>query len=117
MQRTVKRAALGMSAAAIGLVAWTVTTAGQPRPAPSTKNGDWTYYTADIHGTKYSPLDQINASNFKNLEVAWRFKTDNLGTRPEYKLEGTPPAINGVLYTTAGTRRSVIALDGKTGEL
>jgi glucose dehydrogenase len=84
---------------------------------PSTKKGDWPYYTADEKGTKYSPLDQINASNFNKLEVAWRFKTDNLGTRPEYKLEGTPLSINGVLYTTAGTRRSVIALDGKTGEL
>ncbi len=51
------------------------------------------------------------------LEVAWRFKTDILGPRPEYKLEGTPLAINGVLYTTGGTRRSVVALDGKTGEL
>src|SRR5579883_1028506 len=84
---------------------------------PSTAKGDWPYYTADEKGTKYSPLDQINASNFNKLEPAWRFKTDNLGTRPEYKLEGTPLAINGVLYTTAGTRRSVISLDGKTGEL
>ena len=91
--------------------------AGQPAGMPSTKSGDWTHYTADVHGTRYSPLDQINASNFNQLEVAWRFKTDNLGTRPEYKLEGTPLAIHGTLYTTAGTRRSVIALDGKTGEL
>ena len=91
--------------------------AGQPAATPSTKSGDWTHYTADVHGTRYSPLDQINASNFSQLEVAWRFKTDNLGTRPEYKLEGTPLAIRGVLYTTAGTRRSVVALDGKTGEL
>src|SRR6266851_672592 len=51
------------------------------------------------------------------LALAWRFKTDNLGTRPEFKLEGTPLAIRGVLYTTAGTRRSVVALDGRTGEL
>ena len=42
---------------------------------------------------------------------------DNLGTRPEFKLEGTPLAIKGVLYATAGTRRSVVALDGRTGEL
>jgi quinoprotein glucose dehydrogenase len=89
----------------------------QPAGAPSTKNGDWTHYTADVRGTKYSPLDQINAANFNQLEVAWKFKTDNLGTRPEYKLEGTPLAIRGVLYTTAGTRRSVVALDGRTGEL
>ena len=94
--------------------------AGQDRPGavrmPTTANGDWPHYTADMRGTKYSPLDQINASNFNKLEVAWRFKTDNLGPRPEYKLEGTPLAINGVLYATGGTRRSVVALDGKTGE-
>src|SRR5580658_833049 len=83
---------------------------------PSTKNGDWPYYTADLKGTRYSPLDQINAANFSKLEVAWRFKTDNLGPRPEYKLEGTPLVVKGVLYTTGGTRRSVVALDAKTGE-
>src|SRR5262245_32080667 len=96
---------------------WMARPAGQATGMPSPKNGDWTHYTADIRGSKYMPLDQINASNFNKLEVAWRFKTDNLGTRPEYKLEGTPLAIRGVLYTTAGTRRSVIALDGRTGEL
>ncbi|HWW88885.1 MAG TPA: PQQ-binding-like beta-propeller repeat protein, partial [Vicinamibacterales bacterium] len=90
---------------------------GQGSGLPSTKNGEWPYYTADAKGTKYSPLAQIDASNFNKLEVAWRFKTDNLGTHPEYKLEGTPLMVKGVLYTTAGTRRSVIALDAKTGEL
>jgi quinoprotein glucose dehydrogenase len=84
---------------------------------PSTKNGEWPHYTADLKGTRYSPLDQINAGNFSKLEVAWRFKTDNLGPFPEYKLEGTPLMVKGVLYTTGGTRRSVIALDAKTGEL
>ncbi|MEW6213249.1 MAG: pyrroloquinoline quinone-dependent dehydrogenase, partial [Acidobacteriota bacterium] len=83
----------------------------------STKNGEWPTYTGDIRGTRYSPLDQINAANFNQLEVAWRFKTDNLGTRPEYKLEGTPLMVNGFLYATAGTRRSVIALRADTGEL
>src|SRR5581483_1643740 len=117
MRKTFKRAVPVLVVAAIGVAAWTVKTTSQARPMPSNRNGDWPYYTADIHGTKYSSLDQVNQANFKNLEVAWRFKTDNLGTRPEYKLEGTPLAINGVLYVTAGTRRSVIALDGKTGEL
>jgi quinoprotein glucose dehydrogenase len=84
---------------------------------PSTKNGEWPSYNGDTRGTRYSPLDQINASNFNKLEVAWRFKTDNLGPRPEYKLEGTPIMVKGVLYTTGGVRRSVIALDGKTGEV
>jgi quinoprotein glucose dehydrogenase len=90
---------------------------GQSTGQPSTKNGEWPYYTADARGSKYSPLDQINADNFNKLEVAWRFKTDSLGPRAEYKLEGTPLMVKGVIYTTAGTRRSVIALDAKTGEL
>ncbi len=99
-------------------VSWmTVGPSGQSAGLPSTRNGDWPAYTGDIRGTRYSPLDQINASNFKDLEVAWRFKTDNLGTRPEYKLEGTPLVVKGVLYTTGGTRRSVVALDAKTGEV
>src|ERR1051326_4361595 len=81
------------------------------------KNGEWRSYGADLGNTHYSPLDQINASNFNKLEVAWHFKTDNLGPRPEYQFEGTPLFANGVLYSTAGTRRAVIALDPATGEL
>src|SRR5580704_6845247 len=89
--------------------------AGQGQP--STKNGEWPTNGADVKFTRYSPLAQINASNFNKLEVAWRFKTDPFGPYPEYKLEGTPIMVKGVLYTTAGTRRSVVALDAKTGEL
>src|SRR6185436_10301114 len=101
----------------LGLVWMKPGLSGQASGQPSTRNGDWPHYTADMKGTRYSPLDQINGSNFNQLEVAWRFKTDNLGPRPEYKLEGTPVAIKGILYTTGGTRRSVVALDGKTGEV
>ena len=82
-----------------------------------TPKGEWRSYGADLGNTRYSSLDQITAANFKNLEVAWRFKTDNLGPRPEFNLEGTPLMANGVVYATAGTRRSVVALDRATGEL
>ena len=81
------------------------------------KNGEWPSYAADLAGTRYRPLDQINPSNFSELEIAWRIKTDNFGDRPEYKLEGTPLMVNNVLYATAGSRRAVIALDPGTGEL
>src|SRR5438093_10082512 len=84
---------------------------------PSTKNGEWPMYTADLRGSKYSPLDQIDATNFNKLEVAWRFKTDNLGPRPENKLEGTPIMVGGMIYTTGGSRRAAVALDAKSGEL
>jgi len=117
MVNTLKRAAPAVAVLGVAALWLTARPIGQATGMPSTKNGDWTHYTADIRGSKYMPLDQINASNFNKMEVAWRFKTDNLGTRPEFKLEGTPLAIRGVLYTTAGTRRSVIALDGRTGEL
>jgi quinoprotein glucose dehydrogenase len=79
--------------------------------------GQWRTYGADLGNTRYSPLDQINAANFKNLEVAWRFKTDNLGPTPEFNLQSTPLVVNGVLYTTAGSRRAVVALDAATGEM
>jgi quinoprotein glucose dehydrogenase len=79
--------------------------------------GEWRSYAGDLRNYHYSPLDQINASNFNKLEIAWRFKTDSLGNRPEYKLEATPLMVNGVVYTTAGSRRAAIALDAATGEL
>jgi len=55
--------------------------------------------------------------DFNKLEVAWRFKTDNLGPRPENKLEGTPIMVGGMIYTTGGSRRAAVALDAKSGEL
>ena len=79
--------------------------------------GEWRTYGGDLGNTRYSPLDQINAANFNSLEVAWRFKTDSLGPRPEYQYETTPLYIDGVLYSTAGSRRAVVALDAATGEL
>src|SRR6516225_3050026 len=82
-----------------------------------TKNNEWPTYAADLAGTRYRAFDQINASNFNDLEVVWRLKTDIFGDRPEYKLEGTPLMVHGVLYTTAGTRRAAIALDAATGKL
>src|SRR5579883_836926 len=81
------------------------------------KNGEWPTYGGDLGHTRYAPLDQINASNFKDLEVAWHFKADSLGPRPEYQFEATPLMVHGVVYTTAGSRRAVVALDGATGEM
>jgi quinoprotein glucose dehydrogenase len=117
MSRIMARSTLAVLAIAGGLIYLSAGTSGQTTGQPSTKSGDWPAYTGDIKGTRYSPLDQINASNFNKLEVAWRFKTDNLGTRPEFKLEGTPLVVKGIMYATGGTRRSVFALKADTGEL
>src|SRR5580704_9237236 len=89
-----------------------------PLPAQTgAKNGEWRTYGGDLGNTKYSPLDQINASNFNTLKLAWRFHTENLGPKPEYNMEDTPLMVGGVVYTTAGGRRDVVALDAATGEL
>ncbi|HEY7172431.1 MAG TPA: pyrroloquinoline quinone-dependent dehydrogenase [Vicinamibacterales bacterium] len=85
-------------------------------PRPTMPAGEWWYYGGDSAGTKYSPLDQIDRDTVKTLRVAWRWKTDNFGASPEYNLEATPLMVKGVLYTTAGTRRAVVAIDAATGE-
>src|SRR5689334_66797 len=120
MTRTRLRSALAAAAAvaaslALG-AAWRTDVLVAQRAGPQA-GADWPSYAGDLRNHHYSPLDQISAANFSSLEVAWRFKTDSLGPRPEFKLEGTPLAVRGTLYTTAGTRRAVVAVDGVTGEL
>ncbi len=98
-----------------GALTWTtVAVRGQ---AGAAKNGEWRTYGGDLGSTRYSPLDQINAANFSKLQVAWRFRTDVLGARPDFLLQTTPLMINGVLYATAGSRRDAVAIGAATGEL
>ena len=85
--------------------------------AQGTENGEWRSYGGDIANTRYSGLDEISAENFGDLEVAWRVNTANFGPNPEYNFQSTPLMVDGVLYSTAGSRRSVIALNAGTGEL
>ena len=113
MRKTFSRWFAGVALASCLLLWSTAPITGQS----GARNGEWRTYGGDLGNTHYSPLDQINANNFNKLEVAWRFKTDNLGPVPEYNLESTPLMVNGVLYSTAGTRRTVVALDAATGEL
>ncbi len=115
--RPIGVALLVLAFAFAALLAFSPRLSGQSASGfPSKENGEWAHYSSDIKGSRYMPLDQINASNFNKLEVAWHFKTDNLGPRLEYKLEGTPLMIKGTLYAMAGTRRAVVALDARTGE-
>jgi quinoprotein glucose dehydrogenase len=81
------------------------------------RSGEWRTYGGDLGHTRYAPLDQISAANFDNLEVAWRFKTDNLGPRLEFNLQSTPLVVGRRLFSTGGTRRAVVSLDAGTGEL
>jgi len=79
--------------------------------------GEWPTYGGDLGHSRYSGLNQIDAANFNDLELAWRFRTDNLGPEPEYRYQSTPLMVDGRLYSTGGSRRAVFSLDAATGEL
>ena len=84
---------------------------------PGLENGEWRYLGGDAGHTRSAPaLNQINASNFSDLQVAWIWRGDNYGSGVEYTVRSTPVFVDGVLYTVAGQRRQVVAIDGATGE-
>jgi quinoprotein glucose dehydrogenase len=93
------------------------TIAHDAAPNAAAPDTEWRNYAGDLASHRYSPLDQIDASNFNDLEIAWRFRTDSFGPRPEYVYEGTPLLIEGRLYVTAGSRRDVVCLHAGTGEV
>lgn len=85
--------------------------------ASAPRNTDWLHYANDLSSTRYSPLDQINAANFNQLELAWRFSTNALGPRLDADYQSTPLVVKGRIYVTAGFRRDAVCLDAGTGEL
>jgi len=103
------------------------TEAAAPPPAGATASAgaagatgptvEWRFYGGNLASQRYSPLDQIDASNAGKLKVAWRFNTGNFGPRPEARNETTPLMIDGVLYTQVGVTRNVVAINPKSGEL
>ena len=99
-----------------GVAVLTPVTAQEPEEARGNPYGEWRYQSGDAWGTRYSPLDQIDADNFEDLEVAWVWRGDNFGPHPLYLSRSTPSYIDGILYTVAGYRRTVAAIDPSTGE-
>jgi quinoprotein glucose dehydrogenase len=77
---------------------------------------EWRTYGGDPGHTHFSTLDQIDASNAANLEIAWRWSAQNFGPNPRAQSQTTPLYVNGTLYATAGIRRSVVAIDPSNGE-
>lgn len=75
---------------------------------------NWPTHGGNLASQRYVALDQINKDNFKDLTLAWRFKTDRFGTGA---LNSTPLYVNGILYATVGSRRSVVAFDAGTAEV
>ena len=112
-RRTTRRAARILVFAAVLIAGATTASTSQEG---GTDGGEWRYWGGDSFSSRYSPLDQIDAGNFGQLEVAWVWRGDNYGPGVDFILRSTPLYVDGVLYTVAGQRRTVIALDPATGE-
>lgn len=117
MSYMTRRKLLCGTAAAVVTIGLAPMRKGWAAVPPGGPDTEWRHYAADQANTRYAPLDQINADNFDDLQVAWTFKTDILGPRKEYQFEPTPLLIKGRLFLTAGSRRDCIAIDAATGEL
>ncbi len=123
-QRTVRRRAIGIAAllglTTLGLLLVRPTRSSAVQGAQGTqlvrgnKPGEWRYWGGDAWSTRYSALDQINASNFNSLQVAWQWNAGTIGPDEYYRT--TPLYANGRLFTVATTRRVASAIDPATGE-
>ena len=100
----------------LATIALLVTSPLSAQGLTGTENGEWRYLGGDIGHTRSSPLDQINRSNFEELEQAWGWRSDNFGPNVDYFSRSTPIYVDGMLYTVATPKRQVIAMDPATGE-
>jgi glucose dehydrogenase len=111
--RGVSNLAPGIGLVLALMLALPVVSNAQQRDNP---DGEWRYQSADAWGTRYSPVDQVDETNFSDLETAWVWRADNFGPELEDQFKATPQYIDGVLYTVAGHRRTVVAIDPANGE-
>jgi quinoprotein glucose dehydrogenase len=104
--------------ALLGVLAVVITFVAAGRPGGANGNGDWPAITGGDTSTRYSALDQINASNFNTLKVAWEWNGE---AGPEVEIgdingRSLPIFVDGMLITTSGPRRTVVSLDPATGK-
>ena len=95
------------------IIALTVLTLGASGGLLAQNSVEWLTLGNDFAHTRYSTADEITFNNFEELEIAWEWDGASLGA---VSGRSTPSYINGILYTVAGSRRHVVAIDPKTGE-
>ncbi|MDG2421395.1 MAG: PQQ-binding-like beta-propeller repeat protein [Gammaproteobacteria bacterium] len=83
----------------------------------SVYEGDWPSWAGSWNASRYSPLDQINAENVDELEIAWQWSTQGFGPGTDFVNPSTPLEVGGVLYANVGTTRNVVALDATSGQV
>ena len=82
-------------------------------PALAQEEVEWTHLGGDVHHTRYTPANNITPENFGELKEAWVWNGASFDAQSG---RSTPSYVNGKLYTVAGPRRHVIAMDAETGE-
>jgi quinoprotein glucose dehydrogenase len=111
-----KRVFAAVAVGVVAALAVSANLAGQTAVGGSTGETEWRFFGSDNGATRYSPANQINANNVRDLRVAWRWSARNFGPRPAVAMQVSPLIVNGVMYTTAGANRDVVALDAATGQ-
>lgn len=104
--------AVAVVVASAALLTWRTT----ETYAQTTRPVEWRWFGSDTGASRYSSLDQIRGDNAAKLTVAWRWSARNHGPQPPTQMQVSPLVVDGVLYTTAGDQRNVVAIDAATGE-
>jgi quinoprotein glucose dehydrogenase len=100
----------------LAIFAFTVVASFSPLLAQSSSKrnsaDDWPTFNRDLAGTRFSPLNQINAANVSQLKLAWSFRAADMGGAAPS--QATPLVIRGVMYVPTGN--GVVALEPETGK-
>ncbi|HUF25160.1 MAG TPA: PQQ-binding-like beta-propeller repeat protein [Vicinamibacterales bacterium] len=116
------RAAFGVAIVFFGLSIPSDRQQQPPADSPSgvrgNTAGEWRGINGDASSTRFSPLSQIDASNFERVSVAWQWKGADspVDLGGESLPRNLPIYANGKLITTAGPTRTVVAMDPATGK-
>ena len=105
--------------ALVGVLAVVIGLAIAGMPGSAQQKGEWPAITGGETGTRYSAVDQINASNFNTLKVAWEWrgvKDAGVNLGGEVNARGLPIYVDGMLITVSGPRRTIVSLDPATGK-
>jgi len=89
--------------------------AGQTSDPRMSPPGQWRVHHGDFAGTRYAPLDRIDAASVQRLTTAWTWRSDSVTGTAEFRNASTPLMVDGVLYFTTGATRAVVAADAGTG--
>ena len=74
---------------------------------------EWTHLGGSAAHTRYTPASNITPENFSELKEAWVWDGASFAAASG---RSTPSYVDGKLFTVAGPRRHVIAMDPESGE-